>query len=281
MKKFITAMLAVAFVGLTSAQVKTPQASTAAELEQVVGMTKVEVEYSRPSKNDREVFGNLVPFGKIWRTGANKNTTIEFNDDVVINGQALKAGKYAIYTKPEKDSWEIFFYTDTENWGAPQKWDDSKVALTTRNKVQILPYTVESFTIGFEDLKFDSGLLAFSWDNVKVVYKVEVPTDKKVMSSIEETMKGKPTAQDYMAAANYFYTAGKDIQQAKKWMDEGMKLNEKPAYYQIYQQALIYKKAGDKAGSLNLAKKALDAAKAANNSDYVKLANDLVEGLSK
>lgn len=281
MKKIITTFLAISFFGLADAQVKTPQPSVSAEIEQVVGMTKIEVEYSRPSKNGREIFGNLVPYGKIWRTGANKNTTIEFKDNVLIGGQQLKAGKYAIYTKPEKDSWEIYFYADNENWGNPEKWDDSKVALKTRNKVQTLAYTVESFTIGFEDLKFDSALLALSWDNVKVVYKVEVPTDDKVMKSIEETMKGKATAQDYMAAANYFYTADKDIQQAKKWMDEGMALNQKPAFYQIYQQALIYKKAGDKAGALNLAKKALDASKAANSSDYVKLTSDLISELSK
>lgn len=279
MKKFAISLFVITLFGWTNAQVQTPQPSVTADTEQVVGMTKIELEYSRPNKNGRELFGNLVPYGKIWRTGANKNTTIEFSDDVIIDGQTLKAGEYAIYTKPGKDSWEIYFYADNENWGTPETWDDAKVVAKTTAKVQKSNQSSESFTISLDDLKFDSAMLNFAWGDVKVGTKIEVPTDKKVLASIDQTLKASPTAQDYMSAANYYYSTGKDIQQAKKWMDEGMKLNQKPAFYQIHQQALIHAKAGDKKSAMKLAQTSLEASKAAGSDDYVKLNQDLINSL--
>ncbi|MEM6726848.1 MAG: DUF2911 domain-containing protein, partial [Bacteroidota bacterium] len=123
MKKFILPfilMLVVAFVSNVQAQITTPQPSPFSKVEQKVGLVDVSVEYSRPSKKDREIFGGLVPYGEKWRTGANKNTIIEFSGDVTVQGEALKAGKYAIYTIPDKVSWTFMFYTDTENWGTPR-----------------------------------------------------------------------------------------------------------------------------------------------------------------
>ncbi len=109
---------------VTEAQVKTPQSSPKSVLTQVVGLTDVEINYSRPSARGRAIMGDLVPFGKLWRTGANENTTISFSDDVVIDGKTLKKGKYSLYTIPKAGSWEIIFYTTTDNWGNPEKWDE-------------------------------------------------------------------------------------------------------------------------------------------------------------
>lgn len=279
MKKILTVLMAVGLFCFADAQVTTPQASSASEVESVVGLTKIEIEYFRPNKSGRVIFGNLVPYDKVWRTGANKNTTIEFKDDVSIAGQSLKAGKYAIYTKPGKDSWEIYFYTDTDNWGNPAKWEESKVAAKTTAKVQKLTEKIETFTISLDNLTLDSAVLNIAWDDVKVGTKIEVPTDKKVEASIKTTMSANPKAQDYMSAASYYFAAGKDIKQAKKWMDEGMKLNEKPQFYQIYQQALIHAKAGDKKSALKLAQDSIVASKAAGSDDYVKLNEDLIKSL--
>lgn len=272
-------MAASSLIAFADAQVKTPQSSAPAEVEVIVGLTKIEVEYARPNKSGRTIFGDLVPYGKLWRTGANKNTTIEFKDDVLVNGQALKAGKYAIYTKPEKNNWDIYFYTDTDNWGLPQNWDDAKVAAKINVKAHKIPMTVETFSIHLDDLTYNSAKLNFLWDNVYVEAKIEVPTDQKVLSSIEKTMKENPTAQDFMSAANYYYTTGKDIQQAKKWMDEGMKMIEKPAFYQLHQQALIHAKAGDKKSATQLANQSMSASKAAGSDDYVKLNENLLKSL--
>lgn len=279
MKKTFTLLAISSFIAFADAQVKTPSSSPAAEVETVVGLTKIEIEYARPNKKGRTIFGDLVPYGKLWRTGANKNTTIEFKDDVLVNGQTLKAGKYAIYTKPEKDNWDIYFYTDTDNWGLPQQWDDAKVAAKVNAKVQNIPIVVETFSIHLDDLTNDSANLNFLWDNVYVEVKVEVPTDQKVLGSIEQTMKASPTAQDYMSAATYFYSTGKDIQQAKTWMDQGMKMTEQPAFYQLHQQALIHAKAGDKKSAERLAKESITASKAAGNEDYVKLNENLLKTL--
>lgn len=281
MKKLITILMTTALFSVGTAQVTTPQSSSYAEIETIVGLTKIEIEYSRPNKNGREIFGNLVEYNKVWRTGANKNTTIEFKDDVLIDGQKLKAGKYALYTKPGKDSWEIYFYSDTKNWGEPENWQESKIAAKTIAKVQKVSPSVETFTVSLDDVNMNSAMLNIAWDNVKVGTKIEVPTDVKVMESINKAMSGKPTSQDYMSAASYYFAADKDIKQAKKWMDEGMKMNEKPAFYQIYQQALIHAKAGDKKSAIELANKSIIASKEAGNDDYVKLNDDLIKKLSK
>lgn len=281
MKKLVTILMTIALFSMGNAQVTTPQSSSHSEIETMVGLTKIEIDYSRPNKNGREIFGNLVGYDKVWRTGANKNTTIEFKDDVVIEGQKLKAGQYALFTKPGKDAWEIYFYTDTKNWGEPEKWDNSKVAAKVTSKVQKLTRSVETFTISLDEVNMNSAMLNIAWDNVKVGTKIEVPTDVKVMESITKAMAGKPTSQDYMSAASYFFAADKDIQQAKKWMDQGMKMNEKPQFYQIYQHALIHAKAGDKKSAINLANQSMEASKAAGNDDYVKLNEDLILKLSK
>ena len=281
MKKVLS-ILAITFLSFTlNAQIETPQASTSGSIEQKVGLTNVEIEYSRPNVHGRTVFGDLVPYGKIWRTGANKNTTISFSDDVVVNGQTLKAGKYAIYTKPEKDSWEIYFYSDTENWGNPEKWDDKKVAAKTTAKVVNLPFEIETFSISVGNIHADKANLGFLWSNVYVETEINFPTDKKVMASIDAAMKGSPKAEDYIAAANYFYNSGKDIQQAKKWFDEGMKLNKEPKFFQLRQQSLIYAKAGDTPGAIALAKQSLELAKKAGNADYVKMNEDSIKEWSK
>lgn len=271
MKKILSLLSFAAFIAFADAQVQTPHPSPASEFEQKVGLTDIEVEYSRPNVNGRTIFGDLVPYDKMWRTGANKNSTISFSDDVVIGGQKVKAGKYAIFTKPGQKSWEVYFYSDTENWGTPEKWDDKKVAAKTTAEVYPMPMKMETFTMLIDEVHGDHAMLGMLWENVYVGVKIEVPTEQKVMATIDATMKGKPTAQDYMSAANYYYTSDKDIQQAKKWFDEGMKINKEPMFYQLRQQSLIYAKAGDKKGAIDLAKKSLDAAKKAGNADYVKM----------
>lgn len=281
MKKVLTLLSFAAFMVFSQAQVTTPPASVPAEYDVTVGLTNIELEYNRPNVNDRKIFGDLVPYGEIWRTGANSNSTIKFSDDVVIDGQTLKAGKYAIYTKPQQDSWEVYFYTDNENRGLPEKWDDAKVALKTKAKVHKLPLQVETFSISIDDIKNDNAKLNFIWSDVYVEVKIEVPTDKKVLASIDATLKNSPKPEDYLAAANYFFSTDKDIQQAKKWIDEGMKNVKEPRFWQLRQQSLIYAKSGDKKGAISLAQRSLDLAKAAGNTDYVKMNEDSIKDWSK
>ena len=147
MKKIIFILTSLIASYVINAQVKTPAPSPHCSLTQVVGLTDVTVDYSRPSAKGRIVFGDLVPFGKLWRTGANANTTVSFSEDVVINGTTLKKGTYALYTTPKADMWEVIFYTETDNWGTPENWDANKVAVLVNADPVALNNAVESFTI--------------------------------------------------------------------------------------------------------------------------------------
>lgn len=275
MKKLLLIVLTLAFSLNVSAQIKTPQPSPLAKLEQKVGLTDVSVEYSRPSMRERAIFGNLVPYGKVWRTGANARTKITFSTDVSIDGQALKAGSYAVFAKPDAESWDVYFYTEADGGGTPQNWDDTKVAAKVTAQVYKMPVKIETFTITFDDLTNNNGTLGILWEDVYVGVKIDVPTDNMVLTSINDVMNGTPTGNDYYAAAVYYLQEGKDIKQAKTWIDKAITMaGDKVAFWQLRQQSLIYAKAGDKAGAIAAAKKSLAASEKAGNADYVKMNTD-------
>ncbi|NER14039.1 DUF2911 domain-containing protein [Leptobacterium flavescens] len=256
-----------------NAQVTTPQPSPTAKIEQKVGLTDVSVTYSRPSMKGRTIFGNLVPYGELWRTGANANTVISFSDDVKVGGQELKAGSYAIFTKPSATSWEVIFYADTNNWGTPGEWDESKVAAKVSANVVKVPFKVESFTIDFNNLGNSGANLEFIWEQAYVAVPFEVPTEKAVLASIERTMSG-PSVNDYYSAAVYYLEEGKDLNKAKEWINKAISNREQPAFWMYRQKSLILAKMGDKKGAIAAAKESLKLAKAAPNADYVKLNED-------
>lgn len=272
-KLFMLAFLACTSLAL-NAQIETPQPSPFQKMEQKVGLTDVSVEYSRPSMRGRTIFGDLVPLNQLWRTGANNNTMVTFSTPVMIGGKELKAGSYAIFTKPGKDNWEVIFYSDTNNWGTPQKWDDSKVAATVNAEVYELPMDIETFTMSFDDLTNDSAMLGLMWEKAYVAVKIEVPTDKAVTAAITKAMSG-PSADDYYAAARYYLEADKDIKQANVWMDKAVEMTkDKPKFWWLRQQSLIKAKSGDKKGAIAAAKASLEGAEKAGNADYVKMNKD-------
>lgn len=273
MKKLVLAFFVTALVAQVDAQIKTPQPSPSSTLEQTVGLTDIKVEYSRPAMRGRTIFGDLVPYGEMWRTGANANTKITFSEDVMVNGKTLEAGTYAIYTKPMQDSWDVMFYSDASNWGTPEKWDESKVAAKTNVPVQQMPMDIESFTITFDDVKMDGANLGMLWENAYVGVPINVMTDKAVMASIDRTLNG-PTGGDYYTAAVYLMSADKDMDKAKEYMDKSMAMNDDPKYWQLRQQSLLLAKMGDKKGAIEAAKKSLAKAEAAKNMDYVKMNKD-------
>ena len=262
---FVFAMLITQAI----AQVQTPQPSPAAQLMQTVGLTDVTVTYSRPSMRGRTIMGNLVSYGSVWRTGANKNTTISFSDAVTVGGQELAAGTYAIFTRPGEGMWEVFFYTDTENWGAPSEWDASKVAAT----VEVTPQetaTVESFSIWFSDLTNNDGVLNIAWENTKLPVKVTVPTVQKAMASIKKVLSNNPKDRDYYSSAVYYLQEGQDLPQAKKWINKAIAMNDEPYWY-YRQQSLILAALNETQAAIEAAEKSLERAEKAGNWDYVKM----------
>jgi hypothetical protein len=280
MKKiiFVLAMIIANFV--SEAQVKTPQSSPKSTLTQVVGLTNVEIAYSRPSAKGRDVFNNLVPFGKLWRTGANENTTISFNDDVVIDGKTLSKGKYALYTIPRADSWEIMFYSSTDNWGNPETWDEKKVALKTTVKSEHIDRLVESFTIAINNLDNNFAHLELSWEKTIVAIKFEVPTAKTAMASIDKTLAG-PEASDYFSAAQYLFQSNGDLTKALTYVNKALEMNKDKPFWYNRLKSLIQAKQGDKSGAIETAKTSLAAAEIAKNQDYIKMNKDSITEWSK
>lgn len=273
MKKLLCLVALIALTINVNAQIDTPAPSPFAKIEQKVGLTDVTLEYSRPSMKGRTIFGDLVPYGTLWRLGANANTKITFSDDVMVGDQTLKAGAYAVYATPNPSYWEVVFYADASNWGTPQNWDDSKVAAKVTPATNALPFDIETFTMSIDNLSSGAATLGMYWENVYVGVEFNVPTDQKVTAAIQRAMNG-PSGGDYYASAIYYLQEGKDINQAKTWIDKAMSMTEKPNYWHLRQQSLIYAKAGDKKGAIEIAKKSLAAAKEAGNDDYVKMNTD-------
>ncbi len=197
---------------------------------------------------------------------------VTFSDDVTIGGQKVKAGSYAVFTKPGLTSWEVIFYSDTNNWGTPENWDDSKVAAKTTAEVMVLPFDVESFTMSIDALHNNGATLGILWEKAYVGVAFEVPTAEKAVKSIESVMNG-PSANDYFAAASFYFDEGKDLSKAKEWIDKAVSMNDK-AYWMMRRQSLIYAKMGDTKGAIEAAKKSMTAAETAGNADYVKMNKD-------
>tara|TARA_R110002073_G_scaffold336490_1_gene534010 strand:+ start:33032 stop:33949 length:918 start_codon:yes stop_codon:yes gene_type:complete len=252
-------------------RVTTPQPSPLGKVEQKVGMTDVTIEYSRPGVKGRKIFGGLEKYGKIWRTGANANTKITFSSDVVVDGQTLKAGSYGIYSIPNKDKWEVMFYSESDKRGVPSDWDDSKVAARTTVEVYPMSMNIETFTITLDDLTNNSAVIGLLWEKTYIGIKFEVPTDAIVLANIDATLAATPKATDYYNAAIYYSKQGKDIKKASEWMEKGISMMEKPRFFQLREQSLIYAKAGDKEKAIATAKKSLELSKEAKNDAYIKM----------
>ncbi len=277
MKKLFLVALVISASFVVNAQIETPAPSPLQKIEQKVGLTDISVEYSRPGVKNRKIFGGLVPYGELWRTGANKNTMITFSDDVTIEGNKLKAGAYAIFVTPNKTTWEVNFYSDTENWGTPEKWDASKVAAKATVKAEAIPAKIETFTIMFDDIKNSEVVLGMLWESTYVGVKINVPTNDKVSKNISRVMNG-PEAGDYYASARYYLEEGKDINKAVTWIDKAIEMtNDEPRFWYLRQQSLIHAKAGKTKTAIKAAKASLAAAEKAGNQDYVKMNKDALK----
>ena len=268
-------LLFVSFYGFS--QLKTPSASTSSEIEQVVGLTEIEIDYNRPSKRGRVIFGNLVPFGKIWRTGANSGTEISFSTDVSINGENINEGTYSIFSIPNEDSWQIIFYSDTDLWSVPRNWEESKIIFQSNFKSNTNNKVVETFSISFEDITNNNVNLVFSWDDTNVIVPIDVPTKSLVEDQIKSIMGDDPKSSDYYSAAVYYLQENINLDIALKWMNKAIEMIENPRFFQLRQQSLILAANGQYKNAIKVAEKSLELSIQANNGDYVKMNNDSIE----
>lgn len=274
---FIAVLLSVIITA--NAQVRTPAASPSAKLEQAVGLSTITVEYSRPSAKGRKVYGELVPFGVVSRTGANQGVKITFSDDVKIEGKDLKKGSYKILTVAGEKEWKVVFHPNLSINIPGADYKESDEALRISVPVRKLADKVETFTMDFDQIKDSGAELYLAWENTKVGFTIDVMTDPKVEASIKQVMAG-PSAGDYLAAASYYANSGKDINKALEWGKKGVDMGANQ-FWNLRQYSLILAKAGKYKEAVDVAKQSLVKATEAKNNDYIKMNNDSIAEWSK
>lgn len=279
MKKIVV-FLVLALSFMSTAQIQRPMASPLAKMEQKVGLTDIKIEYFRPSKNNRTIFGDVVPFGEMWRTGANENTKFTTPDPLVFGKDTLKAGTYAIFTIPNKDNWEVIFYSELGNWGTPDNFDETKVALRRTVPVIALNDVTETFTISIENPTTDKADLTMSWDKTRVALSFNVPTATKMSANIDKVMAG-PSANDYYASAEFYFKEKKDMKKALEWINKAVEIRGQEAFWMLRLKSQIQAEMGDYKGAIETAKLSLAAAEKAEYQSYIDANNAAIEEWSK
>jgi len=260
-----------------SAKLEFPAPSPACSLKQRVGLTDIEVDYSRPSVKGRTIFGNLVPYDKVWRTGANQATKLILSSPVKMNGTEIPAGTYALLTIPGKDEWTVIVNKGAENWGA-YKYDEKNDVARIKVKPEQIGRSIETLTINIDDVKENSAVMALVWDKTKVPINLEVNFVDKLLSDIKAVMDSDAKDKPYFQAAAFYYNHGQDLQTAKKWIDQA--LVDKDPFYMVFMKAQIQAKLGDKEGAKASAKHSLELSEKANDHAYVLLNTDLLKTLN-
>jgi hypothetical protein len=263
------------------AEIKTAAPSPASKLDQVVGVTNFTVEYSRPSVKDREIYGDLVPFDELWRTGANAPTKVSFDSEITVGEKTVPAGDYVLFTIPGKDEWTVILSSDTEvaNTGAyDEKNDVARVTVTPT----ALAEPVESFTIGFDNLRDDSATLFLDWANLRVPVPITIDTASLSAASIEAALNDQDswTARDFANAAEFYSAQDMDLDQAVTWMKKATEMNENAFWWQ-YGYAKLLAKQGNKEEAIAAAKKSIATAEKnpGGDSGYIQLNEELLATL--
>jgi tetratricopeptide (TPR) repeat protein len=262
----------------SSQQLKIPAASPLQTIKQAFGLSDISIEYSRPGAKGRVVFGDVVPFGKIWRTGANATTKITFGDDVMVEGKDVAAGSYGLYTIPNKDGWEILLYKDLSLGGDVADYKVENELLRFNVKSAVLADKVETFTINIADVTPNSARIELLWEKTRVAFNVTTEIDTKIMKNIDAsvTKDGRP----YFQAANYYYETNKDMKTALEWVNKAIEQNPK-AYYIVHLKAKIQNKLKDYSGAIASAQQSMALAREAKSDDYIRLNEKLISEIKK
>jgi hypothetical protein len=276
MRKIILGIIVFATTFSVSSQsLKMPPPSPPQTIKQDFGISSIQLSYSRPGVKGRKVFGDLVPYGNVWRTGANSATTIDFADDVTIGGTKVPAGKYGLLSIPDKDSWTIIItkQLDVTN---PTSYKQESDVVRVNAKPMTLKDKMETFTMQFANVKPSTCELQIMWENTAVVLPISSDVETVVMKQIDDAMN--KDNRPYFQAALYYLNNGKDLNQAVAWFDKA--IAQQPDGYWIYhQKANALAKLGKKDEAKATVQKSMDLAKEAKNDDYVRLNEKLLEQL--
>lgn len=279
MKKIIILCIGLlSMTGIATAQaLRLPAASTTQSVQQDFGLSSIKLNYSRPNVKGRKIFGTLIPFGQVWRTGANAPSKLTFGDDVMLEGKLVPAGEYALYSIPGKDEWTIILSKNTKLWGA-MGYQESDDLLRVKVKPVALNKSVESFSIGFEQVMANSCEMQLIWDKTLVPVKITTDIDSKIMAGIDAAMQS--TNKPFYQAASYYFDNNKDLNKAYEWIKEATSANPK-AYWMEHLKAKIELKMGSKAAAIESAKRSMAVAESEKNQDYVVLNQQLIAEAQK
>jgi hypothetical protein len=276
MKKTIVGFVFSLFALTIQAQsLKVPAPSTGQTVKQEFGLGSIELSYSRPNVKGRTIFGDLVPYNAVWRTGANSATTLAFTDEVVIGGKKIPAGKYGLLTIPGSSEWTIIISKQTDVT-SPSAYKPEMDVVRLKTSAQKLPFPIESFMIMFEHISTNSLDLMIVWEQTAVSFSISQDIDSKIMGQIDNLMN--KDNRPYYNAAIYYLDNGKDLNQASAWFDKALEQNP-TAYYMWYQKARCLAKLGKNSEAKTIALKSMELAKTAKNPDYVTLNEKLIASL--
>ena len=276
MKKLFTICGLLLAATLTQAQVKMPAPSPAQTIKQDFGLASIEVKYSRPIAKGRKVFGDLVPFNQVWRTGANAATLITFNDAVEISGKKVDSGTYALYTIPNKNSWVIILNKGVKNWGSDGYTADDDV-LRVNVKAEEIKNAAESFTIQFVNVKPESCEMQIMWEHTLVSVPIKTDVKTTIKTSLENALKNSDK-KPYWQAMQFYNEWENNPTKALQYADLAVAENPKAFYMWLY-KARLEKATGNKVKAMESSKKSLELAKEVNNNDYIKMNEELQKSL--
>ena len=261
-----------------SAQIKTPQPSPTATITQKVGLSDVSVEYSRPGAKGREIFGGLVSYGKMWRTGANKATKITFNENCVFGGAKVKKGSYSLFTIPGEKEWTVVLNKNTELWGVGEYDEENQVCSIVAKAINTKDFT-ESFTIDFGTFQSFSAIMSLKWANTKIDIKIESLEAKKIEKQYLELLTKGPSANDYYNGAKFFADNTSEYEMALEWINTAIK-KRPDAFWMQFHKARILIKMGDNKESISVAEGVIELAREKKDDyGYIKRSEDLIKSI--
>lgn len=264
-------------LGVQAQQLKVPAPSPVQTIKQNFALSDITIEYSRPSAKGRVIFGDLVPYDKLWRTGANASTKITFGEEVKVEGNVVPAGTYSLYTIPGKSEWTIVINKNITNWGTDgYKQEEDLVRFKVKTTSTGSP--VETFTMGVSNISATSASIDIAWEKTSVSFKVTADIDGKIMKDIDGALAADK--RPYFQAASYYYENDKDLNKALEWANKAFENNGK-AFWIVHLKAKIQVKLKDYKGAIETAELSKSMAKEAGNDDYVKLNEKLIEEAKK
>ena len=269
--RFIALFIWVCIANTTFGQITHPKASPFSRIEQAIGLSNITIEYSRPAVRGRKLFGELVPYGRIWRVGANESTKITVDSEVEVMGNVLPKGTYALYAFPAADSWEIVFHKNITHWGDGRKaYNQEEDAFRITLKPEIISVWHENFLISFDEITHNSATMQWIWGNTRISIPLSVNTHQMMHNEIAIKIKENPSAQTYYEAGRYLQEQEIDYLLALEYLNKAILLGG-DTYYFHRVKSLVQAALKDYTGAIESAERSLVLAQAEEKDEFVRM----------